>query len=119
MSITERISATRNGVLLSIALVAFVAMMLVVGGVALATSDATQYSGCLTAGGDLVDVAEGDVPAKECKGQKVEAHWPSQSAHEDLAAQVADLAAQVAALEGANDSLVAQVDTLESDNAAL
>ena len=47
----------------------------VVGGVAYAQQEADTFTGCLTPGGDVKNVALGSAPTKECTGQSVQVSW--------------------------------------------
>lgn len=45
------------------------------GGVVYASAQGETFTGCLTPGGDLKNVALGDGPAKGCTGSSVEVSW--------------------------------------------
>lgn len=53
------------------------AVMLLGGLLSAATAqeEPVEYTGCLTPGGDITNVAIGDAPLKDCKGNSIEIHW--------------------------------------------
>lgn len=52
-----------------------VALGVFFGGVVYANAQGEMFTGCLTPGGDLKNVALGDGPAGECKGNSFEVSW--------------------------------------------